>query len=119
MKGKHLLLLALILTMILVSTGCSRNKAATEDDVMLAIAAYQYVKADVQTQLPVPNTAVFAHFTEDAVVVEELDAKQLAITSEVAHRLQYDSEEIVVDTFTAVITYLGEGRYRTESIDFH
>jgi hypothetical protein len=109
-------ILFLMLLTLLVN-GCSKSEAEADKDVLVPFAAYQYSKAEVQTRLPHPNSAVFPPITaKDEVLIEELEGNHIKINSSVAHRTP-ETSELKSSNFTVVLEYLGDGLFKTISIE--
>jgi hypothetical protein len=107
-----------LLLLALLVNGCSKSEALDErNDVLVPFAAYQYSKAEVQTRLPHPNSAVFPPITaKDEVLIEELEGNHIKINSSVAHRTP-ETSELKSSNFTVVLEYLGDGLFKTISIE--
>jgi hypothetical protein len=111
--------LIFLLVMAVILAGCGKEKQAEEEDFFVPIAAYQFAKSEVQTRLPVPNSAVFPQFTAGGIEVEGLGDNLVEVRSYVSHRRDMTVEDVETVDFTVVLKYLGDGLYQLESLEFH
>jgi hypothetical protein len=114
-KAAHILLL--IMAMALLAAGCKKENVAPKPDLALPIAAYQYAKSEVQLSLPLPNQAVFPHYSDESVSVEEHADGIFVVKAFVSYQ-DPEENEIVTDDFTVTLKSLGSGLFATQSIVF-